>query len=718
MSSKLVIVESPSKATTIKKYLGKGYTVVASMGHIIDLPKSDLGIDVENNYEPKYITIRGKGDLVKSLKKQAKNADKVFLATDPDREGEAISWHLANMLDIDINSKCRVTFNEITKKAVTQGIKEPRSIDVDLVDSQQARRVLDRIVGYKISPILWKKVKKGLSAGRVQSVATKLICDRENEINSFEPKEYWTIDAHFTKDRKKFSAKFYGENGKKKEISSEEKATKILNAINNTDFNVSEIKEAEKKRYPAPPFITSTLQQEASRKLNFTTTRTMQAAQQLYEGVNIKGKGQIGLITYMRTDSLRISDDARNEVKQFVLDNYGTEYYPKQPKIYKTKKNAQDAHEAIRPSYVDVTPEMAKATLTPDQYKIYKLIWERFIASQMSDCIMDTVTVTLDVSSYQFKVTGSSIKFAGFTSLYSESSDEAEQKITKLPKLEQNEKLSAEKIESEQHFTQPPSRYTEATLIKSLEELGIGRPSTYSPTISTILARGYIVREKKLLSPTELGMIVNDIISEHFKDIVDVTFTANMEERLDEVEGGDRSWIKLIDEFYKPFSKELAEAEEKIGQVEIKDEVSDVVCDKCGAMMVYKQGKFGKFLACPEFPKCRNTKTIVKEVGVPCPKCGGEVIEKKSRRGKVFFGCTKFPECDFTSWNKPTTQKCEKCGNILFERTGRGKRLFCQHCESPVLMTCCTETMGHQHQRKFPSLVRQNHCTWNVSSSF
>jgi len=682
LSSKLVIVESPSKATTIKKYLGKGYNVVASMGHIIDLPKSDLGIDVENNYEPKYITIRGKGDLVKSLKKQAKNADKIYLATDPDREGEAISWHLANMLDIDINSKCRVTFNEITKKAVSQGIKEPRSIDTSLVDSQQARRVLDRIVGYKISPILWKKVKKGLSAGRVQSVATKLICDREKEINDFDSKEYWTVDAFFVKERKKFSAKFYGENGKKKELSSGEKAQKVIDSIKDKPFVISDIKQSEKKRYPAPPFITSTLQQEASRKINFTTTRTMQAAQQLYEGVNIKGKGQLGLITYMRTDSLRISDDARSDAKQFILDTYGNEYYPKQPKIYKTKKNAQDAHEAIRPSYVEITPEFAKASLTGDQYKIYKLIWERFIASQMSDCIMDTVSVTFDVEKYQFKANGATVKFQGFTTLYSEGSDEEQSKDVKLPNLEKGENIIPEKVEGEQHFTQPPARYTEATLIKTLEELGIGRPSTYSPTISTILQRGYIVREKKTLSPTELGMIVNEIISEHFKDIVDVTFTANMEEKLDTVEEGGTDWKKIIDDFYKPFEKELKEAEQKIGHVELKDEVSDVVCDKCGAMMVYKQGKFGKFLACPQFPKCRNTKTIVKEVGVPCPKCGGEVIEKKSRRGKIFYGCTKFPECDFTSWNKPTTKKCDKCGGVMFERTGRGKKIFCPECEA------------------------------------
>ena len=597
--SKLIIVESPSKATTIKKYLGKGYNVVASMGHIIDLPKSSMGIDLDNDYEPKYITIRGKGDLVKSLKKQAKAADKIYLATDPDREGEAISWHLANLLEIDINSKCRITFNEITKKAVTAGIKEPRAIDENLVDAQQARRVLDRIVGYKISPLLWKKVKKGLSAGRVQSVATKLICDRENEINQFVPEEYWSIDAHLIKDKKKFTAKFYGSNGKKIDLKCGEDARKVADAVENSTFSVENIKEAQKKKYPAPPFITSTLQQEASRKLNFTTQRTMQAAQQLYEGINIKGKGHIGLITYMRTDSLRISDDARAEAKEFIIKKYGSEFYPKTPKIYKTKKNAQDAHEAIRPSYVDITPESIKDSLTGDQYKIYKLIWERFVSSQMTDAIIDTVTVTVKADKYQFRATGSTVKFAGFSCVYSEGTDEEEQKQVKLPPLSEGDVLTKDKISSEQHFTQPPARFTEATLIKTLEEKGIGRPSTYSPTISTIIARGYIIREKKVLSPTELGMIVNDIISQHFKDIVDVAFTANMENNLDMVEEGTAQWKKVIDDFYKPFAKEMELAEKEIGNVEIKDEVSDVPCDKCGTMMVYKMSKFGKFLACP-----------------------------------------------------------------------------------------------------------------------
>ena len=681
MSSKLVIVESPSKATTIKKYLGKGYTVVASMGHIIDLPKSQIAIDFENNYEPKYITIRGKGDLVKSLKKEAKNADKIYLATDPDREGEAISWHLANLLDIDKNSPCRITFNEITKKAVTASIKSPRPINEDLVDAQQARRVLDRIVGYKISPLLWKKVKKGLSAGRVQSVATKLICDRENEINAFVPQEYWSLDASLMKGKKKFVSKFYGENDKKIELGNEKTTSEIFKKIENSKFIVKSIKETPKKKSPEPPFITSTLQQEASRKLNFTTVRTMQAAQQLYEGINIKGKGQIGLITYMRTDSLRIADDARIEAEKYIRENYGNEFYPKSARIYKTKKNAQDAHEAIRPSYVDIHPEDIKASLTSDQYKIYKLIWERFMASQMSDAVYDTVAVTINADKYQFRTNGSSIKFAGYTLVYTESKDEDDKKETKLPPLIEGEELKLDKLTCEQHFTQPPSRYTEASLIKVLEEKGIGRPSTYSPTITTIIARGYVVRSKKTLSPTELGMIVNNIMCENFKDIVDVTFTADMENNLDMVEDGKADWHKIIDNFYQPFKSTLAIAEEKIGNIEIKDEVSDVVCDKCGTMMVYKQGKYGKFLACPAFPNCRNTKTIVKEIGVKCPKCNGEVIEKKSRRGKTFYGCTSFPECDFTSWDKPTDKLCPKCQGVMYEKTGRAKKLYCANCE-------------------------------------
>ena len=547
------------------------------MGHVIDLPKSQIAIDFENNYEPKYITIRGKGDLVKSLKKEAKNADKIYLATDPDREGEAISWHLANLLDIDKSSNCRITFNEITKKAVSASIKNPRPIDEDLVDAQQARRVLDRIVGYKISPLLWNKVKKGLSAGRVQSVATKLVCDRENEIKEFIPKEYWSLDASLMKGKKSFTSKFYGTKNKKIELENEKITNEIFSKIENSKFIVSNIKESPKKKSPEPPFITSTLQQEASRKLNFTTVRTMQAAQQLYEGVNIKGKGQIGLITYMRTDSLRIADDARNEAEIYIKENYGSEFYPSSARIYKTKKSAQDAHEAIRPSYIDINPESVKSSLSPDQYKIYKLIWERFMASQMADAIYDTVAVTIDADNYQFKANGSTVKFAGFTLVYTESNDEEEQKETKLPSLEEGEELKLNKLIPEQHFTQPPSRYTEASLIKILEEKGIGRPSTYSPTITTIISRGYIVRSKKTLIPTELGMIVNNIISEHFKDIVDTTFTAEMENNLDMVEEGKADWHKIIDDFYKPFEKTLKEAEDKIGNIEIKDEVSDVV---------------------------------------------------------------------------------------------------------------------------------------------
>jgi DNA topoisomerase-1 len=679
---KLVIVESPSKAATIKKYLGSGYSVVASMGHIIDLPKSQLGIDVEAGFVPRYITIRGKGDLVKSLKREAKNASKVFLATDPDREGEAISWHLANLLDIDKSAKCRVTFNEITKKAVTAGIKEPREIDESLVDAQQARRVLDRIVGYKISPILWRKVRKGLSAGRVQSVATKLICDREKEINDFDSKEYWTIDAYLYAGKKKFVSSFYGKGGKKTDIPDSESADRILKAIDGGEYTVTSIKKAEKKKTSAPPFITSTLQQEAGRKLSFTSQRTMQAAQQLYEGINIKGKGQIGLITYMRTDSLRVSDEALSEARSFIEANYGKEYLPAKAKVYKTKKNAQDAHEAIRPTTPSLTPDSIKDSLTNDQYKIYKIIWDRFMASQMTDAIFDTVSADIDVNGYTFRAAGSSVKFAGFSLLYMESGDTDEKKETKLPELNKGDVLKCDKVESEQHFTQPPARYTEASLIKTLEEKGIGRPSTYSPIITTIIARGYVVRSKKSLMPTELGSIVNSIMCENFEDIVDVAFTATMEERLDKVEEGKLDWHNLISDFYNPFEKTLSLAEEKIGNVEIKDEVSDIVCDKCGRMMVYKQGKFGRFLACPGFPECRNTKAIVKGTGISCPKCGKEVIEKKSRRGKLFYGCTGYPECDFTSWDKPTEEKCPKCGGIMYEKAGRAKKKYCPECDT------------------------------------
>ena len=679
MAEKLLIVESPSKATTIKKYLGKGYNVCASMGHVIDLPKSQLGIDVENNFEPKYITIRGKGDLIKNLKKQAKSASKVFLATDPDREGEAISWHLANTLGIDINDKCRITFNEITKKAVSEAIKHPRGIDKNLVDAQQARRALDRIVGYKISPLLWKKIKKGLSAGRVQSVATKIICDRESEIEAFAEKEYWTVDAVLLKGRKKFNAKFYGINGKKTDLENSEEANVILDGLKSEVFKVASVKQAKKKKSSPPPFITSSLQQEAGRKLGFTTARTMQTAQQLYEGINIKGKGQIGLITYMRTDSLRLSDDALSDARKYIEQTYGSDYLPDKAKVYKTGKNAQDAHEAIRPSYADISPDSIKTSLSNDQYKIYKLIWDRFIACQMKDAIMNVMSVNIDAGKYNFKASGTSVDFAGFTLLYTEGKDTAEEKTSKLPPLEEGEELAVSSVDGNQHFTQPPMRYTEASLVKALEEKGIGRPSTYSPTITTIINRGYVIRSKKNLIPTELGKIVNSLMCEYFKNIVDETFTANMEEDLDKIEQGGQDWHKLVGEFYSPFKKTLENAEEQIGNIEIKDEVSDVKCDKCGAMMVYKHGKFGKFLACPNFPNCKNTMAIVKEAGVPCPKCGGAVIEKKTKRGKIFFGCKNYPECDFTSWDKPTTEKCPVCGGIMYEKLS-GKRKYCPNC--------------------------------------
>ncbi|MBR2404970.1 MAG: type I DNA topoisomerase [Clostridia bacterium] len=680
MSEKLVIVESPSKATTIKKYLGKGYNVVASMGHVIDLPKSQLAIDVENNFEPRYITIRGKGDLVKSLKKDAKNASKIYLATDPDREGEAISWHLAKVLGVDIHSKCRITFNEITKKAVTAAIKSPREIDENLVDAQQARRVLDRIVGYKISPLLWKKVKKGLSAGRVQSVATKLICDRENEINSFTETEYWTIDAQLLKGKKKIAAKFHGISGKKTELANQSDAKKITDALQSEKFIVTSVKKSKKKKASPPPFITSSLQQEAGRKLGFTTARTMQAAQQLYEGINIKGKGHIGLITYMRTDSLRLSDDAVAEARAYIGAHYGEKYLPKSPKIYKTKKSAQDAHEAIRPSYTELSPEAIKASLSPDQFKIYKLIWERFVACQMADASYDVMSANIDAGKYNFKTSGQSVDFDGFTLLYTESKDSEDEKISKIVPLEEGEELGVSAIESNQHFTQPPQRYTEASLVKTLEEKGIGRPSTYSPTITTIINRGYVVRNKKNLVPTELGMIVNSLMSEHFENIVDVAFTANMEENLDKIEEGNENWRNIIAEFYDPFINTVALAEEKIGDIEIKDEESDVMCEKCGAMMVYKHGRFGKFLACPSFPKCRNAKPIIKEVGVKCPDCGKEIIEKKSKKGKIFFGCTGYPDCSFTSWDRPTNDICPTCGNMMYEKLTRGNKKYCPVC--------------------------------------
>lgn len=679
MSKKLLIVESPAKAGTIKKYLGKDYSVVASMGHVIDLPKSQLGVDVDNDFSPKYITIRGKGELLSQLKKEAKNADVIYLATDPDREGEAISWHLAKALKIDPESKCRVTFNEITKTAVKAAIKNPRSIDMDLVDAQQARRVLDRIVGYKISPILWDKVKKGLSAGRVQSSATRMICDREDEIQNFVPKEYWTVETELTdkESGKKFSAKYFGKGDGEDELNCAEEAKAVSTAASNAEFVVTAVKRGESIKNPPPPFITSTLQQDASRKIGFNTSRTMQTAQNLYEGVNIGGRhGTVGLITYMRTDSLRISTEAQNDAVEYLMGAYGAEYV--RPKQYKTKKNAQDAHEAIRPTSINIHPADIKDKLTNDQYKLYKLIWERFAASQMSPAVYNTMNVTVTAAGHIFRASGSSIKFKGFTAVYTEGSDEAKTKEKMLPDISEGQKLKLSNIEEKQHFTQPPPRFTEAALVRALEENGIGRPSTYAPTIATIIARGYVVRSKKQLVPTDLGMITTDIMKNHFRDIVNIEFTANMEDELDEVEDGKRDWVGVLKEFYPPFAENLEKAQEEITKVQIKDEESDVKCEKCGRNMVYKLSKFGKFLACPGYPECKNTKAIREETGAKCPKCGGEILVKKSRRGKVYYGCEHAPKCDFMIWDEPVRDEvCPECGGLLLKKRGRKAKIVC-----------------------------------------
>lgn len=680
MANYLIIVESPAKSKTIKKFLGNNYKVVASMGHIRDLPKSQLGVDIENNFEPKYINIRGKAPLINELKKEAKNAKKVFLATDPDREGEAISWHLAYLLDVPKKNLQRITFNEITESAVKNAIKSPRDIEMNLVDAQQARRVLDRIVGYKISPLLWKNVKKGLSAGRVQSVALKMVVDREEEIEKFIPEEYWSLIANLedANSRKRFDAKFYGTAENKIEITSKEQMDKILDALKNTKYTVKSIKHGEKKRNPAPPFITSTLQQEASRKFNFGTSKTMMIAQQLYEGLEVKGHGTIGLITYMRTDSTRISEEAQQEAKNVILKKYGNEFYPETPNIYKSKKSAQDAHEAIRPSYISIFPEEVKDSLTSEQYKLYKLIWERFMASQMSSAIYKTLSIDIDAGDYIFKAGGSQIKFSGFMTLYIESTDENSENETDilLPDLEEGYTLKEKSLTPEQHFTQPPARYSEAGLVRLLEEKGIGRPSTYAPTISTIIARGYVYREKKILYPTELGTIVTHLLEEHFKDIMDTTFTASMEDNLDDVEEGKKLWKNVIREFYAPFSKTLELAEERIGKVELKYEESDIPCEKCGRMMVIKQGKYGKFLACPGFPECKNAKPIVEETKYFCPICHGKIVIKKTKRGKKYYACENSNACKFMIWETPTDESCPKCGNFMYKK---GKKLICSN---------------------------------------
>ncbi len=662
MADKLIIVESPAKANTIKKFLGGNTKVVASMGHIRDLPKSKLGVNVEQNFEPEYINIRGKGDLIKTLKKEAKAAKKVYLATDSDRQGEAIAWHLAHILEMEDTKGSRVTFNEITKAAVQKAIKEPRDIDKNLVDAQQARRVLDRIVGYKISPLLWKKVQKGLSAGRVQSVAVKLIVDREEEIEKFIPQEYWNIFATLQdkKSKKEFEAKFYGKDGKKQELHSKEEVDEILQNIEKAKYIINEIKRGEKKRTPAPPFTTSTMQQEASRKLGFTLKKTMSIAQGLYEGVNIPEKGTVGLITYMRTDSTRISEEARAAAKGHIVRTYGEEYY--ENRYYRTNKEAQDAHEGIRPTYAELEPELIKDSLNKDQYKLYKLIYNRFMASQMSAAIYDTMAVDIKANNYDFKANGQHLKFKGFMILYVEGTDSKEEdEQGMLPDLEENEEVKKQKLDPKQSFTEPPARYTEASLVKALEEKGIGRPSTYSPTITTILERRYIEKEQKQLRPTELGKIVNKLLVENFGDVVNVEFTASIEEKFDNIAEGKQEWKQIISDFYGPFKEVLEKVEAELEHVTLEPEVSDVPCDLCGRMMVYKYGRFGKFLACPGYPECKNAKPIIETIDTPCPKCGGTIQVRKTKRKRNYYICENNPKsCDYISWNKPGEENKEE----------------------------------------------------------
>lgn len=673
MAETLVIVESPAKAKTIGKFLGSKYKVVASNGHVRDLPKSQMGVDVDNNFAPKYITLRGRGEVLERIRKEAKQVKKIYLATDPDREGEAISWHLANALKLDESSKCRIVFNEITANAVKNSIKNVRSIDMRLVNAQQARRILDRIVGYNISPLLWRKIRKGLSAGRVQSVATRIICDRENEINAFVQEEFWTIEAQLNdpNGKKPFAARYFGENGKKAELHTEADAQRVLDIVKDGPFTVTEIKLGERVRHAAAPFTTSSLQQEASRKLGFTTKRTMMIAQQLYDGIEIGKKGPTGLISYMRTDSVRVAKEAQEATLSYIEARYGSKYLPDKPNVYKGRAGAQDAHEAVRPTSIENEPSAVKAYLNNDQFRLYKLIYERFLASQMRDALFATAAVTFDANGMTFKSNGIRTLFDGFTAVYTEGRDDVQEKEVSLPNLTEGTACKAEEIKTEQRFTQPPQRFTEATLVKTLEEKGIGRPSTYSPTISTIVERGYIARIKKQLMPTELGEMVNTYMMENFPDIVDVQFTAQMETKLDGVEEGQAEWANVLSTFYGPFREELTVADSKAPPERLPDKVSDVQCDKCGAMMVYKQGRFGQFLACPNYPNCRNAKPIIEKIDVKCPKCGAELIKKKSKRGKTFYGCETYPQCDFVSWDRPTGEACPKCGGMLVQKIGQ-----------------------------------------------
>jgi DNA topoisomerase I len=684
MSDFLVIVESPSKAKTIEKYLGKKYKVVASMGHVRDLPKSQMGIDVTNNYEPKYITIRGKGPVLKDLRSAAKKAKKIYLAADPDREGEAIAWHLAHMLNVDITSPCRVVFNEITKDAVKESFKHPRPINMNLVDAQQTRRMLDRLVGYNISPLLWKKVKKGLSAGRVQSVAVRLIMERDAEIKAFVPEEFWTVKGDFTKGTENFEANLHSVNGKKVDLRSEEQVKEIVGKLTTNAFTVKDVTKKERKRNPAVPFTTSLLQQEAARKLNMRAKKTMSLAQQLYEGIDLGKEGTVGLITYMRTDSTRISETAQQEAKEYIETKFGQEYIAVEKKKETNKGKTQDAHEAIRPTATMRTPDMMKHFLGRDQYRLYKLIWERFVASQMSSAILDTVKVNVACEGVTFRANGSVVKFPGFMKVYVESNDDGvEEKDRLLPKMNVGEVVYSKDIVPKQHFTQPPPRYTEARLIKTLEELGIGRPSTYVPTLETIQKRGYVSLDNKRFIPTELGEIVIELILEFFPDIMNIQFTANMENSLDKVEDGIENWVKVIDDFYQGFEKHLEKAEKEMREIEIKDEPAGEDCEECGNPMVFKMGRYGKFMACSNFPDCRNTKAIVKEIGVGCPKCKeGQIIERKSKKKRLFYGCDHFPECDFVSWDKPIARTCPKCDDMLVEKKlKKGVQVQCVSCD-------------------------------------
>ncbi|RQM93342.1 DNA topoisomerase I [Staphylococcus pettenkoferi] len=681
MAENLVIVESPAKAKTIEKYLGKKYKVIASMGHVRDLPRSQMGVDYENNYEPKYITIRGKGPVVKDLKRHAKKAKHVYLASDPDREGEAIAWHLAHILEIEDDGKTRVVFNEITKEAVKDSFKHPRGIEMNLVDAQQARRILDRLVGYNISPVLWKKVKKGLSAGRVQTVALRLVIDRENEIRNFKPEEYWKIEGEFRYKRSKFTARFLHLKDKPYKLEKKDNVEYITKQLDSDQFEVTKVTKKEKKRYPAKPFTTSTLQQEAARKLNFKARKTMMVAQQLYEGIDLKKQGTVGLITYMRTDSTRISNQAQAEAKSYIESEYGKDYT-----AYRQSKGQgdQDAHEAVRPTSVYRTPSDMKPYLSRDQYRLYKLVWERFVASQMAAAILDTVAMDLTQNDVKFRANGQTVKFKGFMSVYVEAKDDKdENKNNKLPVIKEGEMVTATKIDPSQHFTQPPPRYTEARLVKTLEELKIGRPSTYAPTIDTIQKRNYVKNESKRFVPTELGEIVYEQVKDYFPEIIDVDFTANMETLLDKIAEGEIDWHKVIDDFYSSFEQDVQRAEEEMEKIEIKDEPAGEDCEVCGAPMVIKMGRYGKFMACSNFPDCRNTKAIVKKIGVDCPKCkDGEVIERKSKKNRIFYGCSNYPDCDFVTWDKPVGRNCPKCDHYLVNhKKGQSSQVICSNCD-------------------------------------